>query len=117
MSSAWCKASLLVLLASGFAAAEEELPLKDPMRPYQRQPSGDSAVSGPTFDLTAVLISESRRIAVVNGGLYREGDEIAGSRLTQIRPESIRLRRGGTELVVHLNGRRSGTSVTGEISK
>jgi len=95
-------AATLVLGAMAQSLAQGP-PLGDPMRPY-RVESGTGATEPTTrrLQLTAVLISTTRRIAVINGSLYREGDEVAGARITRIEPGSVRLRRGGEDLVVPL---------------
>jgi hypothetical protein len=111
-------------LVAGGAAAEDpphseetreaaELPLRDPMRPYEHVAVTGPAVQAPSgFELTAVLVSESRRVAVINGKLRRVGDDFDGARLVRIDAESVRLTRGGDAVVVHLNRRRSATETT-----
>jgi hypothetical protein len=56
--------------------------------------------------LSAVLISPSRRIAVINGQLCREGDVVADARVERIDPRSVSLRRDGELIVVALNAPR-----------
>lgn len=108
MCNGWICAGLIALVTTASALAED-LPLRDPMQPYRRVPAADAAEAvARGFALSAVLISDSRRIAVINGDLRREGDEIDGARLIRIEPFSVRLRRGGEELVVPLNGSRTG---------
>jgi hypothetical protein len=90
-------------------AAAEELPVRDPMRPFATAPAtGDasSAVSGPRFVLTAVILSAERRVAIVNGAPRMLGDTVAGARIVAIEANAVRLDEGGNELVIPL-GRRA----------
>ena len=98
--------SALVACVAVAAAAAEELPLRDPMRPYAAPADGGAPRAGPReLRLTAVLISPQRRIAVINGGIYGEGEEVDGARVVRIEPDAVRVRRGAQDLVVPLNGR------------
>ena len=91
-----------LVLGAG-AARAQELPLGDPMRPYRVESTPGTERSAPDrLELSAVLISTTRRIAVINGNFYREGDQVAGARITRIEPGSVRLRRGGEDVVVPL---------------
>jgi hypothetical protein len=105
-----------MLLIASAVLADDELPLRDPMQPYRRIPSNGGTDSAPrSLDLSAVLVSTSRRVAVINGGLRRVGDEIDGATLVAIDSDSVRLRRGGEVLVLHLSrGRLSAGDNEGE---
>jgi MSHA biogenesis protein MshK len=94
--------ALVVLAPASYAA--EDLPLKDPMRPYQA-PVGGVRIGAAerTIEVSAILISPQRRIAVINGELYREGDLVEGAELVRIEAESVRLKRAGEETVVPLD--------------
>ena len=59
----------------------------------------DSATS---FHLSGVLVSGSGRSALVNGGVYREGDRVAGAEIIAIREGTVRLRVGSRELIVRV---------------
>ena len=76
----------------------------DPMQPFQAARERGTRGSAPArYRLTAVLISELRRIAVINGKLYREGDELDGARLTRIESQAVSLRRGSEDMVLRLS--------------
>ena len=101
---------LALLASTAFAAADEvELPVRDPMRPFATAPAtgGDasSAVSGPRFVLTAVILAAERRVAIVNGEPRQLGDTVAGAKIVAIEANAVRLDEGGNELVIPL-GRR-----------
>jgi hypothetical protein len=94
---------LLGLLGSLVAVAQQGT-LGDPMRPFEADQSFTAEESAPRqLSLTAVLISSERKIAIINGALYREGDSIAGAIITRIEPQGVHLRRGSELLVVPLN--------------
>jgi hypothetical protein len=75
------------------------------MRPFQASVEGArDAPAAPRFALTAVLISPLRRVAVVNGRPYRQGDNVDGAQITLIEPNAVHLREGSNELVLRLRG-------------
>ena len=110
----------LVLAAAvlgAWGANAEEPPLRDPMRPFgSDSSSGTVAVpDAPRFTLTAVLVSPTRRVAVVNGRPYLEGDAVDGAEIVAIELDSVRLREHGAERVISLRRPGAGRqSVQGE---
>jgi hypothetical protein len=93
----------LLALAAAFAARADELPLKDPMRPnVVAGPASGAPRAAPGFELTAVLVSDKRRLAVVNGRIYHEGDRVNGAEIVAIEPGSIRIRRAAGDLLIKL---------------
>jgi len=98
------------LLVSAAVVGSEELPVRDPMRPFTavQAAGGDTnpAATGPRFVLTAVLLAAERRVAVVNGEPRLLGDTVAGAKIVAIEANAVRLQEGGKELVIHL-GRRA----------
>ena len=105
-------------LVGAWSAQADEPPLRDPMRPFGSDAAPGTAAarpSGPRFALTAVLVSPTRRIAVVNGKTYFVGDTVDGAEIVAIELDFVRVREGGAERVVSL--RRPGAgwqSVQGE---
>jgi hypothetical protein len=99
----------LLALLPIYGVAAEDLPLQDPTLPYEQAqtPAARGSVSR-RLELTAVLISSQRRIAVINGKFYREGEHVDGAQITRIEPESVGLRRGSEEMEVRLNTGRTG---------
>lgn len=103
-------AVFLTLAAASAGLAQEPL-LGDPMRPYRVESAAGAQTAGPRpLQLSAILVSEKRRIALINGRFYREGDAVGGAQITRIESGSVRLRRGGEDLVVRLV--QDGTSPT-----
>ena len=82
------------LLLASIAVAADELPVRDPMRPFGRDggSSGAAAAPAPRFTLTGVLISPSRRVAIVNGRPHVVGDTVAGAEIVAIEPHAIRVK-------------------------
>jgi hypothetical protein len=91
----------LGLLAA--VALAEELPVRDPMRPFVAGPAPASgARARPRFELTAVVLGVTRRVAVVNGTPYLLGESVDGATIVAIEPRAVRLDDGGRELVIPL---------------
>jgi hypothetical protein len=92
------------MLCAVSPAAAQDRALRDPMQPFV--PTADAAgvnavPRGPR--LTGVFISANRRVAVIDGELYREGDEVRGLKIIAIEPNSVSLRRGNEAVAVHLS--------------
>ena len=95
-----------VLLSIPLLAAAAE-PLSDPTRPPVIIDIGDAFDSG-EFDsltLSAVLISPTRRLAVINGQQVGPGDEVAGARVLKINPWGVELDDAGDALELRLSRR------------
>jgi hypothetical protein len=107
----------LTLAAAALAANGAEPPLRDPMQPFRAvgAEGGPGAAPTPRFRLTAVVISPTRRIAVINGKPYSQGQTVGGAEIVQIDAQSVGLRDGEEELVVHLGKTHtSAKAVTGD---
>lgn len=90
----WVSVGAATILCALMAmAAPLGAELADPMRPgsHETRP----AVSGPHWVLQSTLVSDSRRLAVVNGDIVRVGDRIAGARVLSIQFGEIWLERRG----------------------
>ena len=98
-------AFVLVMLAIGGAALAADPPLGDPMQPYSPAAPADGERAVNPLKLTGVLVAATRRVAVINGALYREGDTIRGARVVRIEPGSVQLRRGNEEFALRLERR------------
>ena len=107
---------LLIILFSGIAvsAGAQGSQLVDPMRPLHGTSGAvkpvEKGVKRPakeSLHLTAVLISEQRSVAVINGKSLQKGEKINGYRLVQIRPDHVELRGKAGKRTL----RRSGTGL------
>jgi len=104
------------LLVAAAVARAEDAPVRDPMQPYRFVAGSGSAggVVTPRFALTAVLISPTRRVAIVNGKPYERGESIGGAEIVRIDPDAVHLREHGNELVVPLGHAAVGKPSQGE---
>lgn len=94
-------AAILVLAVWALSGQSQELRVQDPTRPTAiSRTEGGTPQAATSLRLTGVLVSESRRIAVINGRFYRVGDRVNGEEITRIDPGSIRIMRGGKQVLV-----------------
>jgi hypothetical protein len=90
-------------LLSTLGARAEDAVVRDPMRPFDSVAAAAVAASAPRFVLTGVLIAPSRRVAIMNGRPYTQGEAVDGAEIVAIEPNAVRLRERGTELVISLS--------------
>ena len=73
----------------------------DPTRPLgYRTPSQDGAHK---LTLGSILVSEHRRVAVINNKLAREGDTVAGAKVIKILHDRVQLEVAGKRRELKLN--------------
>lgn len=99
---------LTALILSSAAVAE----IKDPTRPMSdaeiRAWLGQDAGNGherPALQLQSILLSNSRRVAVINGTRVVVGDRIGRARVQAIEPGLVRLERDGETIELELTSR------------
>lgn len=82
---------LLALLA---ALPAQAAPFADPFRPPRQveQPVMDDASKSSASRLESVLIAPDRRVAVINGQQYVEGDRFSGGRVLRISESEVVIR-------------------------
>jgi MSHA biogenesis protein MshK len=91
--------------------------LSDPTRP--EGPGGDVAAQQqpqhrePTWDLTSIIHSPRRKLAVINNRITGVGEEVAGARILAIRPDSVLLLYRGQRRVLRLLSGDTGLNRTG----
>ncbi|HEC17565.1 MAG TPA: hypothetical protein ENI99_13475 [Sedimenticola sp.] len=56
----------------------------------------------PQLSLQYTLISDKRRLAVINGSIIAEGEFIADAQIIEVRPEQVIARRGEKEIILSL---------------
>ena len=98
-------AAIFAAACAAGAVAAQEPAVRDPMRPFGGAAAAGGAVvaaRGPRFALTGVLISPSRRVAIVNGRPHLVGDTVAGAEIVAIEPHAIRVNDAGAELEIPL---------------
>lgn len=96
-----------LLLLSVASAAWGAPPVQDPTQPFQAASAVAGGIAAPRYTLTAVIISPSRRIAIVNGRPHREGDRVDDAEIKRIDFQSVVLRRGEQEFLIHLDSQSS----------
>ena len=74
--------------------------LRDPTRPYSARPSVPAKTA--MFKVSAIFVSQQRRVAIVNGQRVIEGDQVDGATVVEILKGSLRLRIHGKEITTRL---------------
>ena len=74
--------------------------LRDPTRPFSVPTLVTS--SNATFVVSAIFVSQERRVAIVNGRRVAEGDEVDGATVVKIQADGLRLNLGGLTIEAHL---------------
>jgi MSHA biogenesis protein MshK len=96
-----CGTVLLTLFFGGEMACGAAL-LNDPTRPPAAVAAPATATSAPHWQISSILYSQQRRVAVVNGRLASEGDVVDGATVVAIRPDAVELLRHGRHFSVAL---------------
>lgn len=92
--------TVLALLLFGPLLTNGAEPLRDPTRPYSARPYVPAPVA--TFNVTAILVSQERRVAIVNGQRVVEGDQVDGATVIEILTDRLRLDLHGKEITTRL---------------
>lgn len=87
-------ASFLLVLMISLCAPLFAESLKDPMRPSGHLQMGSSHENPAevVWNLTSTLVSDGRRIAMINGRLLAVGDHIDGAQVVEIFNNRVRLK-------------------------
>lgn len=78
-------------------------PLSDPTTPLHRRGAGEAA-SAPFWTLQSTLVGSTRRVAVINGVVVREGAVIDGAAVVAIDHAAVLLEVGDRRLHLRLFG-------------
>ena len=89
--------------------------LRDPTRPFSVPAL--AATNHSTFVVSAIFVSEDRRVAIVNGRRVTEGDEVDGAVVVKIQADGLRLNLGGLAIDAHLTPASFQKSETGASEK
>lgn len=89
-----------LLTALVFTPANAEL--DDPTRPSYAVAETATTTAGATLRVSAVFISGDRRIAVINGQRFREGESVAGAVVSAITRNEVSFVRGDRAFSVSL---------------
>jgi hypothetical protein len=88
----------MVALAAAGANAQST-PLADPMRPPNRAPETASGTLS-ALRLEGILVSGSRKLALIGGEFLEEGERIHGVHIVRIERETVTVRRDGQTFVL-----------------
>ncbi len=90
-------------LVCASVSGQEPGELYDPMAPSgQVNPGSAGTETALGYHLTGTLVSPSGRVAIINGRLSREGDEVDGAEIVSIEAGVVHMRTGSEELSVSL---------------
>lgn len=98
----------LGLLAPG-AGSLAQSGLGDPTKPTSlAQPDDEVATGedaqGPRWRLQSTLVADTRRVAVINGRTFAQGERVDGARLVEIRQDGVTLEHEGQRITLRLPG-------------
>ena len=91
----------LALIHATSTSVADTARLNDPMRPVLPGASANMPIEQ-RYRLTATLVSDVRRVAVVNGQSVRAGDVVDDAVVVAVDPTSVELRRGSRTFTVAL---------------
>ncbi len=92
-------AVVALALAPGLCLADEVL--RDPTRPYTVVEQRTAAP--PRFVVNAIIVSEDRRVAIVNGRRVGVGSSLSGARVVAIDKDQLVLDIDGKRVTARLN--------------
>ncbi len=90
----------LFFMASQFAQAQ----LDDPTRPANIANVVSSSTDAVTssWDLSSILVSPQRRVAIINGKTVKSGETLAGAKVVMINETSVKLKYRGEIILLKL---------------
>lgn len=81
-------------------AVSADTDFRDPTRPYRASVPVTQAPQ--RFVVNAIIVSDDRRVAIVNGKRVGEGQTIAGATVVEIKKDAIKLDVDGREQILEL---------------
>jgi len=106
---------LLGPLACGAISGQESGVVSNTILPDKTAKSATRTIS--SFQLKGVLISSTKRTALINGQMVQEGDRVAGLEIIAIDQDGVRVLRGARELSVAVGGTLVGDQWSNEVSR
>lgn len=94
----------MLLCIAGSAVADSDF--RDPTRPWRATVAVSEAPK--RFVVNAIIVSDERRVAIVNGKRVGEGQVVAGATVVEITKDAVRIDVDGREQTLQLGrgGRR-----------
>jgi len=96
---------LIFIAGAGFSAGEL-IELRDPTKPIVEENTKETPHAEDTFKLQSIIISPTRRIAMINDTLVQIGDTIGSARVEMIEKNSVTLSKSGTITTIYLIDKR-----------
>jgi MSHA biogenesis protein MshK len=102
---------LFIVLAAVCAVASADN-IRDPTRPPSPAEiraffGAEPAAGHPSYQLQSILLSDERRVAIINGRRVSEGHVINQAEVVTIEPGRVVLRRDGKSIVLTIASRRA----------
>jgi MSHA biogenesis protein MshK len=99
---------LLLLLAEASAVDPTRPPTPAEIAAWLRGEQVEASAAPTVFQLQSVLLSDQRRIAVINGQRLSVGDEVDGARVKEINAGRVVLEHNGEHLFLSISVRSHG---------
>lgn len=93
-------AALVLLISTSSLSFADEI-LRDPTRPYAANVPGATTAS--PFTVNAIIISEERRVAIINGRRVSVGGSVHDATVVAIEKDHLVLERNGKRIVARLS--------------
>ena len=84
-----------VMMAIVMVAASSADELRDPTKPPQARPSSQQPAAITRYSLDSILVSDSRRIAVINGVSLAAGERVGNATVRRIARDRVLLEING----------------------
>jgi len=94
-------ATIALVLISASSQCIAEVPFRDPTRPYTA--AERRMASSPRFVVNAIIVSDDRRVAIVNGRRVGVGSSVGGATVIAIEKSQLILEIGGKQITARLN--------------
>ena len=94
----------IILILCVFLSSNAVYAIKDPTKPPDKvlEKIRMKSCDNKFYDLNAIIISKSRKIAVINGKTLSIGESIDGSQVIEIEKSSVYLKKGSSVTVLSM---------------
>lgn len=98
------KINLALLFATALLSLNSHS-AQDPMRPpsWMSNRSAPAVTTYDALELQQILISSTRKVAVINASVLREGETIAGAKVLKITKQWVKVKRQGRILTLKIS--------------
>jgi len=102
LNQIWKPGIVVLMLTVVCGASFGGEPLRDPTRPYKA--IAVTKVASPRFAVNAIIVSDDRRVAIVNGRRVGIGGSIDGATVISIDRDQLVLTKNGKHITARLHG-------------